>query len=93
MFTNAILLVWISKDTSPSLAGLSLSLCMQATGLLNWLVRTWAEVEANMASVERILHFTTGIPQEAEDPKKAALDPAWPSKGAIAFSTTAFCFA
>ena len=88
VFTNAIVLVATSKDTTPSLAGLSMGLCMQATGLLNWLVRCWAEVEANMASVERILHFTNGIPQEAKDPEGSAavvLDPAWPSKGAISF--------
>jgi len=46
------------------LAGLSLSFAIGVTGLLNWTVRSFAQMEAGMNSTERILHYTNNIPQE-----------------------------
>ena len=96
VFANAILLVAMSKDISPSMAGLSMGFCMQATGMLNWLVRMYADVEANMASVERILHFSNDIPQEKSvnpmaglqtdaDQRPVELPEDWPNAGALTF--------
>ena len=48
-----------------SLAGLSLTYAIQVTGLLNWVVRSFAQVEAAMNSCERVFHYTENIPQEA----------------------------
>merc|ERR1712176_1122533 len=48
-----------------SYAGLSLSYSMSLTGLLNWVVRSFAQMEAGMNATERILHYTEEIAQEA----------------------------
>jgi len=54
-------------DTSAfaSLAGISLSYAITATGLMQYVVRSFAQVEAAMNSVERVVHYTDNIPQEA----------------------------
>lgn len=48
-----------------SLAGLSLTFAIALTGLLQWCVRSFAQLEAAMNSGERILYYTEEIPQEA----------------------------
>lgn len=54
-------------DTSSyaSLAGISLSFAVTATGMMQYVVRTFAQVEAAMNSVERVVHYSENIPQEA----------------------------
>jgi ABC-type multidrug transport system fused ATPase/permease subunit len=54
-----------STNNFASLAGLSLTFAISMTGLLNWCVRTFAQLEASMNSVERVLYYTEQIPQEA----------------------------
>lgn len=51
---------------SPGAAGFSLSAAMSTTGLLNWMVRSAAETEAQMNSVERILQFADDVPAEKQ---------------------------
>ena len=48
-----------------SLAGLSLTFAISMTGLLQWCVRSFAQLEAAMNSSERILYYSEEIPQEA----------------------------
>lgn len=48
-----------------SLAGLSLTFAISVTGLLNWCVRSFAQLEAAMNACERVLYYTEEIPQEA----------------------------
>ncbi|OXB81816.1 UNVERIFIED_CONTAM: hypothetical protein H355_015013 [Colinus virginianus] len=38
---------------SPGTAGFSVSYALQITGVLNWMVRSWTEIENNIVSVER----------------------------------------
>ena len=54
-------------DTSSfaSLAGISLSYAVTATGMMQFVVRSFSQVEAAMNSVERVVHYTENIPQEA----------------------------
>jgi len=54
-----------SSDNFASVAGLSLTYAISVTGLLNWLVRSFAQMEAAMNAAERILHYSENIPQEA----------------------------
>ena len=54
-----------SRDNFASIAGLSLTYAISVTGLLNWVVRSFAQMEAGMNAAERILHYTENIPQEA----------------------------
>ena len=48
-----------------SLAGISLSYAVTATGMMQFVVRSFAQVESAMNSVERVVHYTENIPQEA----------------------------
>ena len=50
-----------ADGTAAGLAGFSLSYAMAITGLMNWTVRTAAECEAQMNSVERLTHYSDGF--------------------------------
>jgi ATP-binding cassette, subfamily C (CFTR/MRP), member 1 len=52
-------------DNFSSLAGLSLSFAISITGVLNWTVRSFAQLEAAMNAAERVMHYTENIAQEA----------------------------
>eukprot|EP00941_MAST-03F_sp_MAST-3F-sp1_P000339 g339.t1 len=54
-----------SKDGFASLAGLSLTYAIQVTGLLNWCVRSFAQLEAAMNSCERVIYYSQEIEHEA----------------------------
>jgi len=53
------------KSSFASLAGISLSYAVTATGMMQYVVRSFAQVEAAMNSVERVVHYTENIPREA----------------------------
>mmetsp|Transcript_842 Transcript_842/g.2339 ORF Transcript_842/g.2339 Transcript_842/m.2339 type:complete len:1469 (-) Transcript_842:87-4493(-) len=77
-----------------SLAGLSLTYAISVTGLLNWCVRSFAQLEAGMNATERVLFYTEDIPQEAprtseELEKKASSGPDPPSSDPSAFAVVA----
>ncbi|CBZ27157.1 putative ABC transporter [Leishmania mexicana MHOM/GT/2001/U1103] len=57
-----------------ALVSLSLTMATQTTALLNWLLRQVASVEADMNSVERLLHYTHEVPQEAMPELDAEVD-------------------
>ena len=83
-FSVSILVVSARFSISPSLTGLVLSYIITVQQAFGWLVRMAAEVENDMNAVERILHYSHQIEQEAphqlpdhEPP------PEWPSSGQI----------
>ncbi|XP_017668902.1 PREDICTED: multidrug resistance-associated protein 6-like isoform X1 [Lepidothrix coronata] len=49
---------------SPGTAGFSISYALQITGVLNWMVRSWTDIENNIVSVERVREYL-GTPKEA----------------------------
>ncbi|NWW84687.1 MRP6 protein, partial [Rhynochetos jubatus] len=49
---------------SPGTAGFSISYALQITGVLNWMVRSWTEIENNIVSVERVGEYSR-TPKEA----------------------------
>ncbi|NWX19914.1 MRP6 protein, partial [Aegotheles bennettii] len=49
---------------SPGTAGFSISYALQITGVLNWMVRSWTEIENNIVSVERVREYVR-TPKEA----------------------------
>jgi len=64
--------------------GLALSYSIEVTGYLKHGVRMIAQVEADLSSVERVLHYSNNVEHEAASVTK--LDPPlteWPSKGEI----------
>ena len=54
-----------SDSNFSSLAGLSLTLAISLTGLLNFCVRSFAQLEASMNACERVLYYTESIQREA----------------------------
>jgi len=65
------------------LAGASLSGATGITGILNFVMRAFAMLEAAMTCTERVLHYIREIPQEASD--RSAFPPpnSWPDSGCI----------
>ncbi|NXU97968.1 MRP1 protein, partial [Cettia cetti] len=58
---------------SPGTAGFSLSCALQITGVLNWMVRSWTEIENNIVSVERVREYLR-TPKEVANPLLTLLE-------------------
>ncbi|NWT37177.1 MRP1 protein, partial [Chroicocephalus maculipennis] len=70
---------------SPGTAGFSVSYALQITGVLNWLVRSWTEIENNIVSVERVREYLR-TPKEAPWTLNGKLqDQVWLTEGRIEF--------
>jgi len=67
---NSTVSVSGSSSNFASVAGLSLNYAISVTGLLNWVVRSFAMMEASMNAAERILYYSEDIPQEAPSRSK-----------------------
>ncbi|NWR46395.1 MRP1 protein, partial [Regulus satrapa] len=77
---------------SPGTAGFSLSYALQITGVLNWMVRSWTEIENNMVSVERVREFLR-TPKEAPWTLNGKLQgQVWPTEGRIEFRNYSLCY-
>lgn len=84
-FIAAVLAFFSVKNgaISSSLAGLSLSFAGGVTSLLSWVVRSFAELEAKMNSVERIIHYSENIAQEGPFTSSKPPESSWPKSGNI----------
>ncbi|NXI55720.1 MRP6 protein, partial [Chloroceryle aenea] len=70
---------------SPGTAGFSISCALQITGVLNWLVRSWTEIQNNIVSVERVREYVT-TPKEAPWTLNGKLQgQVWLTEGRIEF--------
>ncbi|NWH60925.1 MRP1 protein, partial [Geococcyx californianus] len=70
---------------SPGTAGFSISYALQITGVLNWMVRSWTEIENNIVSVERVKEYSR-TPKEAPWTLNGELqDQVWLTEGRIEF--------
>ncbi|KAJ7510425.1 ABC transporter [Mycena galericulata] len=83
-FVVSMLAVGTRFTVSPSQTGLVLAYILSVQQAFSWMVRQSAEVENDMNSVERVLHYATEVEQEAaiEIPDKKPAAP-WPSRGQI----------
>ncbi|EFN52562.1 hypothetical protein CHLNCDRAFT_138549 [Chlorella variabilis] len=86
MTAAPLLMMAVHDRLSARLAGLALTQSLQLAGMLQWMVRQSAEVENNMTSVERMLHYTR-LEQEPATlagggPKPP---PDWPAAGRIEY--------
>ncbi|KFM09118.1 Multidrug resistance-associated protein 6, partial [Aptenodytes forsteri] len=72
-------------DLSPGTAGFSISCALQITGVLNWMVRSWTEIENNIVSVERVREYLR-TPKEAPWTLNGKLQgQVWLTEGRIEF--------
>ncbi|KAG1731999.1 P-loop containing nucleoside triphosphate hydrolase protein [Suillus paluster] len=88
IFITALLTVAavVTSNVDAGLVGLVLSYALNTTGSLNWFVRSASEVEQNVVSVERIVHYAKDL--EPEAPYEIAENqPAseWPTAGEVEF--------
>ncbi|XP_061456060.1 ATP-binding cassette sub-family C member 6 isoform X2 [Rhineura floridana] len=61
----ALLAVMNKTHLSPGIVGFSVSYALQITGVLNWMVRSLAEIDNNIVSVERVTDYSV-TPKEFE---------------------------
>ena len=80
----AILTVASRFSISPSQTGVTLSYIIGVQQSLGWLIRQVAELENDMNSVERIIHYAKNLEQEPphEIPERRPKAP-WPSEGHV----------
>ncbi|EIN06055.1 multidrug resistance-associated ABC transporter [Punctularia strigosozonata HHB-11173 SS5] len=93
-FVGAVIIVIVAllaltalftTGVDPNIVGLVLSYALNTTGALNWVVRSASEVEQNIVSVERILHYC-GLESEAPEEIPETKPPfEWPIRGEVAF--------
>ncbi|NXD40855.1 MRP1 protein, partial [Copsychus sechellarum] len=77
---------------SAGTAGFSISYALQITGVLNWMVRSWTEVENNIVSVERVREYLR-TPKEAPGTLNSQLQgQVWPTEGRIEFRNYSLCY-
>lgn len=75
----------VLSDTSPGLAGLSVSYALQITQTLNWLVRMTSDVETNIVAVERIKEYGETKPEAPWEVAGTTLPANWPEVGTVEF--------
>ncbi|CAH1248229.1 ABCC9 [Branchiostoma lanceolatum] len=79
------LLAAVLGRLEPGLVGLSLTYALSVSGYLNWLVRSLADVEMKMNSLERVKHYTE-VQTEPQEGSTVALPANWPSRGEVRVS-------
>lgn len=81
-----LLFVICFKDNlSPALAGLALAFVAQTTGLFQYSLRTFSEIETRFINIERISYFLRTM--KSENKLKVTIVPTeeWPTQGTIEF--------
>ncbi|EIW84207.1 ABC transporter [Coniophora puteana RWD-64-598 SS2] len=83
-FAVALLTVGTRFTISPGQIGVVLSYIVMVQQSFGWMVRQTAEVENNMNSVERVLHYANEVEQEAPHVVENSPAPAnWPTEGKV----------
>ncbi|GAA5888140.1 hypothetical protein JCM5296_005447 [Sporobolomyces johnsonii] len=86
LFVFIVAIVAVAERTSipSSKTGLILSVAISMQQALTMMLRQTAEVENNMASVERLCHYSNELEQEAPPQiAETTPPPAWPDQGAV----------
>ncbi|CAB4387319.1 unnamed protein product [Rhizophagus irregularis] len=94
IFFTSIFTVIERYKVDPAISGLVLSYALQVTGTFNWCVRQYAEVEANMNAVERLVYYSDSLDIE---PAPIIPDhrppPEWPVKGEVQIKDLVMAYA
>lgn len=87
-FAVALLVVGLRGTISSSSGGVVLSYMVTVQSVFGQMIRQSAEIENNMNSIERLLHYTRELPQEADHERKGDKElekSLWPSEGRVRF--------
>ncbi|KAI8366373.1 multi drug resistance-associated protein MRP [Choanephora cucurbitarum] len=79
----AALSIIYGSSIDAGLVGLSVSYALSITQALNWVIRTYCEIETNIVSVERVKEYID-LPTEKYNSVRG-VNPMWPEKGLIEF--------
>lgn len=82
-FLSAALAVYSARHIDSGMAGISLSFAVSFSDGALWLLRTYANVEINMNSVERIQEYIENTEQEPAAYTKQDPPSSWPQRGEI----------
>lgn len=81
----AIMTLLTNNPINPGLLGFVMTFALQVIGILNAIIRCWAEIQSNTVSVERIIEYCN-LPSEAPMVIEANRPPKnWPTDGGIVF--------
>lgn len=82
VFTLLILYILYFLGAMAGKVGLALTQALSLTGMLQWGIRQWAEIENHMTNVERVLEYTN-----LEQERNAGRKPNdWPKEGKVEYS-------
>ncbi|GAA5902364.1 hypothetical protein JCM6882_000511 [Rhodosporidiobolus microsporus] len=85
-FAVAMFGVGTTTSVSPSQTGLVLSYILSISSAFSWMVRQGAEVENDLNSVERVMHYANNLEREAPAVIEDSRPPAeWPKDGGVEF--------
>ncbi|GAA5994171.1 uncharacterized protein JCM10292_001909 [Rhodotorula paludigena] len=92
-FAVAMFGVGTRTSVSPAQTGLVLSYILTISQAFSWMVRQGAEVENDLNSVERVLHYAHKLEREAPPViEDARPPPEWPAGGAIDFKNVVMSY-
>lgn len=75
-------------DTSVGNVGLVLSQTLTMSSNLTWMVRTWANIEQTMTSVERVVEYI----EITQEPNEGQTVLKWPSQGKVEFKEVSLIY-
>ncbi|PWN26541.1 P-loop containing nucleoside triphosphate hydrolase protein [Jaminaea rosea] len=87
---SALLVVGLRGSIDASAGGVVLSYMVTVQSVFGQMIRQSAEIENNMNSIERLLHYAGKIDQEADAEKKADVQlekKGWPQNGKVRFES------
>lgn len=89
VFATGLLVVGLRGTITPANGGVVLSYMVTVQSVFGQMIRQSAEIENNMNSIERLLHYANKVEQEAphenEEVDKPLEKSGWPSKGVVEF--------
>ncbi|RZC41834.1 ABC tran domain containing protein, partial [Asbolus verrucosus] len=83
--------LFIGSETYGANVGLSVTQSIMMTGLLQYGMKQWSQLENEMTSVERVVEYSELCP-EVDDQSKSP-PPSWPSAGKIVFKSVSLRYA
>ncbi|XP_057665340.1 ATP-binding cassette sub-family C member 4-like isoform X1 [Diorhabda carinulata] len=90
-FSAAVILKFVIFDTDSKAGdvGLAITQAMMLTGLLQWVIRQYTELENNMTGIERILEYAD---TPIENKTKGQILDNWPSLGEIRYENVSLTY-